>query len=160
VTSGRDAMQTTHPTPVIPRRALIGIGSGLALCLAGVVAFRVAGYSTREPDAAAIDERHLRFVDRSDGGIDVVDAKTAVVIDTVHGEQGFLRGTLRGLARERRRSGLGADAPLVLVARADGRLTLTDPLTGQRIDLESFGPTNAAVYARWMSPSPTRKDTR
>ncbi|MBC7781542.1 MAG: photosynthetic complex assembly protein PuhC, partial [Proteobacteria bacterium] len=35
-----------------------------------------------------------------------------------------------------------------LIGRADGRLTLADPATGQRIDLESFGPTNAAVFAR------------
>jgi hypothetical protein len=35
----------------------------------------------------------------------------------------------------------------LLIGRTDGRLTLQDPSTGQRIDLESFGPTNAAVFA-------------
>lgn len=153
-------METANPAPVISRRALIGVGGALGACLAGVVLFRAAGLSPREPDALAVDERRLNFIDRADGGIDVIDAQTARRIDSVHGEQGFLRGTLRGLARERRRSGLGADAPLVLIARADGRLTLSDPLTGQRIDLESFGPANAAVYARWLDRSPTQKDLR
>jgi hypothetical protein len=27
---------------------------------------------------------------------------------------------------------------------------LLDPATGSRLDLESFGPTNAAVFARWL----------
>ena len=35
-----------------------------------------------------------------------------------------------------------------LIGRADGRLTLEDPATGRRVDLESFGPTNAAVFAQ------------
>jgi putative photosynthetic complex assembly protein len=70
----------------------------------------------------------------------------------VHGEQGFLRGALRSLVRERRRRGGDASAPFTLIGRADGRLTLADATTGQRIDLESFGPTNAAVFARWLTP--------
>jgi putative photosynthetic complex assembly protein len=59
---------------------------------------------------------------------------------------------MRGLARERRRQGVGADIPFQLIGRSDGRLTLVDPGTGRRVDLESFGPTNAAVFARLMAP--------
>jgi putative photosynthetic complex assembly protein len=68
----------------------------------------------------------------------------------VHGEQGFLRGTLRAVVRERKLRGLVSNEPLQLISRADGRLTLLDPATGSRLDLESFGPTNAAVFARWL----------
>jgi hypothetical protein len=38
----------------------------------------------------------------------------------------------------------------VLSLHADGRLLITDPHTGQRIDLASFGHDNAAVFARWL----------
>jgi len=51
------------------------------------------------------------------------------------------------LARERHRESLNGDAPFLLIGRTDGRMTLQDPSTGQRIDLESFGPSNAAVFA-------------
>jgi len=54
---------------------------------------------------------------------------------------------LRALARERHRENIGADAPFLLIGRTDGRLTLLDPTTQQRIDLESFGPSNAALFA-------------
>ncbi|MEN9316352.1 MAG: putative photosynthetic complex assembly protein PuhC [Pseudomonadota bacterium] len=143
--------QTTDA--VIPRRALLGAGGALGLCVVTIAALRLTGFSPREADGPSVDQRSLRFDDRPDGGIDVIDAASGTVIDRVHGEQGFVRGTLRGLARERRRRGLGADVPLQLLARADGRLTLTDPATGQRIDLESFGPANAAVFARWLDRS-------
>ena len=43
----------------------------------------------------------------------------------------------------------------MLTARADGRLTLVDPATSERVDLESFGPTNAAVFAQLLAaPQP------
>ena len=65
-------------------------------------------------------------------------------------ETNIMRGALRALARERKKRGLGPEQPFELIARKDGRLTLHDPATGVRIDLESFGPTNAGVFARLL----------
>ena len=146
-------------TEIIPRRALLAGGLALAATVLAVGAARLSGVDIAEPDAVTVIERSLRFVDRTDGGIAVVDARTGRTLDVMQGEQGFLRGTLRGMARERRRSGIDDSTPLSLLARADGRLTLVDPATGRRIDLESFGPTNAAVFARWIGP-PTAQEAR
>jgi hypothetical protein len=44
-----------------------------------------------------------------------------------------------------------------LIGHADGRLTLLDPMTGTRVDLGSFGPTNAAVFARFLDDAPTER---
>jgi putative photosynthetic complex assembly protein len=144
-------MHTAARSELIPRRALLAVGGVLAATLLTVGTLRWSGFdATSQPDANAVAERALFFRDLPDKGIAIVDAASGAVIDTAQGEQGFLRGTLRGLVRERKLRGLAADVPLQLIARADGRLTLLDPLTGQRIDLESFGPTNAAVFARWL----------
>ncbi len=142
------------PQEVIPRRAVWGAFAALAVIFSGAASVRLSGISIREPDAPAVLTRELRFADQTDGGITVLDARTSATLDVVHGEQGFLRGTLRGLARERKRRGLSNAAPLQLIARADGRLTLADASTGERIELESFGPTNVAVYARWLAAAP------
>jgi putative photosynthetic complex assembly protein len=135
---------------VIPRRAVTAAFGVLALVFAGAAAVRLSGVPIREPDARTVARRELRFADRPDGGIAVIDAASGATLDVVHGEQGFLRGTLRGLVRERKRRGLTSAAPMQLIARADGRLTLADASTGERIELESFGPSNVAVYARWL----------
>ena len=145
-------MQTATPD-IIPRRALLAGALALAGTVLAIGAARLSGLDTTEPDAVTVVERSLRFVDRPDGGIAVVDARSGRTLDVMQGEQGFLRGTLRALVRERKQRGLTADAPLQLTARADGRLTLVDPATSERVDLESFGPTNAAVFARWIAPS-------
>jgi putative photosynthetic complex assembly protein len=82
------------------------------------------------------------------------DEATGELVASVQGEQGFLRGALRALSRERRARGLGPEQPFELIARPDGRLTLVDPVTEQRIDLESFGPTNAGKFATLLGPAP------
>jgi putative photosynthetic complex assembly protein len=143
-------MHAAAPREVIPRRAVLGAFAALALTFAGVAAVRLSGAPIREPEARTVARRELRFADRPDGGIAVIDAVSGTTLDLVHGEQGFLRGTLRGLVRERKRRGLTSAEPLQLIARADGRLTLADASTGERIELESFGPSNVAVYARWL----------
>ena len=147
-------MDAAVPDPILPRRALIGIGVVLFSTVIAAGAVRLSGTSIREADGVALVSRWLRFEDRPDGSVVVIDADSKAIIHTVTGENGFFRGTLRGLARERRRNGLGSEQPFELIGRADGRLTLVDPATGQRIDLESFGPTNAAVFAQLLHASP------
>lgn len=139
------------PRPFASRPALLAVIALLAAVLLGTAGWRASGLSARAPDAAATAVRELRFEDRADGSVAVIDHRRGTEIERVRGEAGFLRGSLRALARERQRSGFGAERPFELSARADGRLTLSDPTTGARVDLESFGPTNAAVYARLLA---------
>ena len=125
----------------------------LVLCTLALVAMaRLTGVgaSLGEP-APVVQERSLRFADRVDGGITVLDARNGAVIgDVAPGTNGFLRSAMRGLVRERKREGLGPELPFQLVIRGDQRLTLEDRGTGRRIDLRSFGPTNAAVFEHFL----------
>lgn len=140
----------------VPRGALLAAAALLVVTIAAVATVRLSGVDVRAPDAAAVATRALTFADLPDGSVAVVDARDGRTIDIVTGESGFFRGTLRGLARDRKRAGFGPELPFDLVARADGRLTLIDPATGRMIDLESFGPVNAAVFARLLPTSPNR----
>ncbi len=72
------------------------------------------------------------------------------------GTNGFLRGVLRGMVRERRSSDIGAQVPFVLTRWADGRLSITDPAIGRQINLEVFGPTNSSVFAQLLLASADR----
>ena len=148
-------MQAATPVAVFPRIALVLASAVVALTLGGVGLARWSGFDGRQQDAQTVTQRALHFKDQADGGIAIVDAPSGATIDTVHGEQGFVRGTLRAVVRERKLRGVISDAPLQLISRADGRLTLVDPVTSSRIDLESFGPTNAAVFARWLPQGAT-----
>ncbi len=95
--------------------------------------------------------RVLRFDDAPDGSVAAIDMSTGQLVQRFEGEQGFLRGTLRAMVRERRLHGIGAGQPFELILLHDGRLTLHDPATGLDIALESFGATNTGVFARLLN---------
>ncbi|MBU1360691.1 MAG: photosynthetic complex assembly protein PuhC [Gammaproteobacteria bacterium] len=135
------------PRPVVTALCALALASVVGV---GFVRFTGIG-AAQVADAAPVVVREFRFEDRPDGSIVVRDASSGRVVHTVAPEtNGFLRGTMRGLARERHRRGLGPEQPFRMVGRADGGLTLEDPATGRRVDLGSFGPTNAAVFAQLM----------
>lgn len=134
-----------------PGRLLGALVLGTLLLVAG---WRLSGAAITEPAAAVQWQRSLNFEDRPNGDIAVMDASTRQQIASFQGEQGFVRGTLRALARERKRRELGPDQAFELIGHVDGRLTLRDSATGAQIALESFGPTNAALFARLQSATP------
>lgn len=139
----------------LPIAPLMAMAALVLSCLVGVSAVRLSGMSAvQQADAATLATRQLRFEDRTDGGIAVLDAANGALLATVApGTNGFLRSTMRGLVRERKRQGMGPELPFELLGRADGRLTLVDPATGRRVDLESFGTTNSAVFAQLLPTS-------
>ncbi len=147
-------MTTTHaPDSSLGRLPLAACAALVLASLLGAGWVRLSGQNIRAPDAEVTTQRALRFEDRPDGSVVVIDAASGRVFDTVSGQAGFVRGTLRGLARERKRVGLGSEQPFLLLGRADGRLTLHDPATGRLIDLDAFGPLNASAFARMLDDS-------
>lgn len=129
------------------------LGAGIAILL--LVGLTIAPVPTmRSPEAAGAlpqREREFRAADRSDGAVVLTDARTGrEVLVVAPGEDGFMRGTLRGLARDRRMRDIGAEMPFRLVVWNDGRMTLDDTATGRRLDLLAFGQTQAEAFARLL----------
>ncbi len=128
----------------LPIGWLIGL---MAVTLAAVGMARWQGWQVRVQDAPTVWEMSLKFEDMPDGSVRVSDATDGRPLAVFAGEQGFLRGSLRAMARQRRVAQTERGAPLLLLAMADSRLALIDPTQGERIDLDSFGPSNKAVFA-------------
>ncbi len=153
-TTARSKSMPSSLPDTFPRWVLWTTACLLAFTLGAVALVRVTGNGPDQLAAATITERLLRFEDRLDGGVAVIDGETGRLLTTITGEQGFFRGALRALARDRIARKIGSEQPFKLISRADGRLTLFDPVSGQRVDLESFGPTNAAVFAPFLTMAP------
>ena len=153
-------MNSHPPTvkPVVPdtfpRWVLWTVGFLLVFTLSSVALVRLTGNGPDQLAAATVTERLLRFEDSPDGGVAVIDGVTGQLLTTMRGEQGFLRGAIRALARDRTARKIGAEQPFRLISYAGGRLTLLDPVSSQRVDLESFGPTNAGVFAPLLTIQP------
>ena len=141
-------------TDTFPQWVLYCAGAILAFALISVGLIRITGNGPDQRIAATTVERSLRFEDLPDHGVLVSDGATGEKLTVLYGEQGFVRGVLRALSRERHSRGLGSKPPFNLVAYVDGRVTLMDPATGERVDLASFGPTNTAEFARFLAMQP------
>ena len=137
-----------------PRWVLLCAGGIIAFSLISVGLIRITGNGPDQRAAAPTVQRSLLFQDQQDRSVLVADGLTGEKLTVLYGEQGFVRGALRALTRERHARGIGSDKPFDLIARVDGRVTLMDPTTGQRVDLESFGPTNTAEFARVLAMQP------
>jgi putative photosynthetic complex assembly protein len=150
-------MSETVSEPGLPRGILLGAAALISFSLICVAAVRL-GPSVPDQAARPVAVRDLHFIDQDDGSIVVVDAQAGRPIDTVQpGTGGFVRASLRGLVRDRRRWGVGQEPPFRLARMADGGIVLEDPSTGREVVLIAFGQTNMAAFAKWIDlPQPTQ----
>ncbi|WP_439574798.1 photosynthetic complex assembly protein PuhC [Phreatobacter sp.] len=132
--------------PIVAAGMLVAIAVGAALV------GRLAGIGTvAVPVSPPVQAVELVFSDHRDGSIRVADAADSRLVLTVpSGEGGFMRGVMRGLARDRKMRGLGPDLPFRLERRENGMLILLDPATGREIALGSFGPTNLEAFSQLL----------
>jgi putative photosynthetic complex assembly protein len=102
--------------------------------------------------AKVIDQRDLLFEHGADGRLAIVDPGSHTEVDVLFGDdKSFIRVTVKGLERARRALGITENAPLRLTRWSDGRLSLDDSLSGQRIELVAFGRTNMMAFSELLS---------
>ena len=134
-----------------PRAFLIGAASMAVVALAAAFLGGAANVGTfRMEDSPVVESRLLTILSGEISRATVKDAVTGEVLRVTSPgvEEGFVWGAVNGLSYGRRQMQAPADAPYELARRADGRLTLTDLMTGQKVFLDSFGYGNAAAFAR------------
>ena len=151
----------------VPRPALITAGALVAFVLLLTAAVRI-GWLDREAvpaveraeaNVAPLEQRSLRFADRGDGAVVITDADTGREVALVETETeggGFIRGVLRGMARDRRMRGIGAEPPFNLIYWQDGSLTLVDESTGRSVELGGFGPDNRETFLALLNGAGAR----
>lgn len=142
---------------MLPRGTLILAGALVLFALTAASIVRIAGIAPaaspvlmrQAEKIAPIASRELRFTDRADGAVVIVDTKQGSIAEVIEpGQQtGFIRGVMRGLARERMMHGIGNGPPFTLTEWRDGQLSLTDTTTGRSIELTAFGSANRAAFA-------------
>lgn len=155
-------MSAGHKHEMLPRGTVVLAAALMLFALVVVAIVRIAGIPpTASPvmiraqaGIEPVQSRSLRFIDRADGAVviqDVAKDSTAAVI--APGEKtGFIRGVMRGLARERRMHGIGNEPPFTLTLWQDGQLSLTDTATGRSIEMTAFGTANRASFAALLPP--------
>lgn len=129
---------------------LIGAGMLISFVLSITTVAQLTGVGKWRADIGApAQSLSLAFADRDDGAVIATDAATGAEVFIFSPDRhGFVRSALRAVARERKLAGHDAAAPFTIARHDDGKLTITDPLTGSRIVLNGFGAPNAAEFAQ------------
>jgi putative photosynthetic complex assembly protein len=104
--------------------------------------------SREAQNIAPAQSRELRFSDRADGAVVVSDADTGETVKIVEfGQGGFLRATMRRMAKARIAAGIGAEPPFTLTLWENGALSLSDPQTGRQSEIHGFGADHSRMFA-------------
>ena len=162
-------MKTHSHADMLPRGTLVIAGALVLFAFTATATVRIAGIPpSASPEALRaannipmITSRNLRFADRADGAVVIEDTDRRVIAKVIEPgqETGFIRGVMRGLARERRMLGVGPQPPFKLALWGDGQLSLTDSATGRSIELTAFGSANRADFLTLLPDAPQPKAT-
>jgi putative photosynthetic complex assembly protein len=99
--------------------------------------------------------RDLVFARQADGSMTVKIAETRALVTTLpNAEEGFVAMTIKSMTRERNKFNVADTEPYRLSRLKNGRLSLTDPVTGTRIELVAFGVTNIGAFAQLLTTEP------
>lgn len=138
-----------HPPRLLPTTAACILGGTLLLAATA----RMENFAAPLAPPPATATAALNFTDLSNGGVAVHAAAGGALVATIAArDDGFLRMTLRLLASARMRQRIGPAAPFMLTQMPGGRMRLADPATGLTIELEAFGPSNVAEFAKLFVP--------
>jgi len=147
-------MTTLTKSPV-SRAGLIAAIGLVFIALGLTTAARVSQILTPAPldatAAAPVDSIELVFLDEPDGSVQVRRSEDRALVQVIEPTTGgFVRGVMRGFARDRMMRGVGSTPPFLLALSKTGRLSLTDLATGRVTVLEAFGSTNRAAFASML----------
>lgn len=137
--------------PMFLVRAMFAL---VVVCLVLVSAARITGrpLEATPTDAPIIAEQAIYLSGDTSGAALVLDANGTVLADLPGEQGGFIAGVQRVIDRERNKSGVPLDGPVLLQLREGNRLSITDPSTGWSAELMGFGATNFRSFARLLDP--------
>ena len=147
-----NTLAAPHPRLIarlIPAAVAVILGGALV----SATLARLTGFGTLPSPPPALSTTYLSFTDLANGGVAVRDATSGKLVATIPDRgDGFVRMTLRLMAGMRMRENIGQSAPFILTEFSGGRVRLSDPATGQSIELEAFGPSNVGEYKKFLTP--------
>ena len=128
--------------------------------MASMLVFWGVGVFVTDPNSAAfsrsgagpsvVSER-IVVRDLANGAVGIFHAESgAAIVRYESGQGAFVRTIFRSLVRDRRVRGVSAEPVFILYSLAGGDITVEDPSTNSRIQLEAFGQPNAEHFRQML----------
>ena len=140
------AQSLKNPALLASAAILVVLSLVIAMNFMGTQSVDLSGKRT------AVVTRPLVFRDAPGGAIAVYDqgASEPFIVLPREGNT-FMASALRLMGQSReQRSKAGPETPFVLTLWSDGNMSLSDPATGDTLELAAYGPTNAKTFAQLL----------
>ena len=138
-------LRSIHPLAWVMVSMLVVWGVGAFLTDQNSAAFSSSGAGP-----SVVSERII-VRDLPNGAVGIFHAESgAAIVRYESGQGAFVRTIFRSLVRDRRVQGVSAEPIFILYTLADGDITVEDPSTNSRIQLEAFGEPNAEHFRHML----------
>ena len=114
------------------------------------------GVVAEDAGVPVVASREVRFVALENRALEVYDADTGELIDTVVlGRNKFFDSVIDMYSLDRKKLGVSIEAPYRVTEAADGRVSFEDPKTGNRIhEVKAFGSKNVKPFRQLLYGPP------
>lgn len=133
----------------VSKRAILAAGCLVLFALASVTAARLTGYKWEwRPEGTIVATRSISFEQAANGVVSVRDAKSGAVLGSYpFNENAFMRTVMLSFRHERARTGGEQLLPYTIEQWNDGRVTVSDPVSGRSIEMAAFGRHQVETFA-------------
>lgn len=152
VQSWQKAKPAPARRPPFPRLPLYGAFALIAFAVVAIIFSQQTGLGSMLTDPGRpLDMVDLTITHAPDDRVVVAEANSGrVLADFAPGEGGFVRGSMRALARMRMTAEVDINEPYRVIKWENGSVSLSDTKSGQRIYLNAFGPDQVAAFERFL----------
>ncbi|MDX2288141.1 MAG: photosynthetic complex assembly protein PuhC [Hyphomicrobiaceae bacterium] len=146
------AQSRRKPEP-FPKSALYGAATLIAFTFILVIGARIAGYKMDwVPEAVAVADRQIAFTTTAEGNVEVRDFGTGKILGFYdRDENAFVRTVMLGLMHDRSLTRPDdKTTPFRITRWHDGRVSVSDPVSGRSIELAAFGRNQVETFEKLL----------
>ena len=146
------AMQN-RPSEKIPKAMLRMMFALVVFILISVSVARVSGLSLvgTSPQSEVVAKASLYLFSEKSGYVRVLSSRGGLLANLTGEEDGFASEVARAVDQERRKQGVELNAPIEVIWRENGRISVYDPSTAWQADLMGFGADNSRAFAMLLA---------
>ena len=137
----------------IPKAMLRLMFALVVFILISVSVARVSGLSLvgTSPQSEVVAKASLYLFSEKSGYVRVLSSGGVLLANLSGEEGGFVSGVARAVDQERRKQGVELNAPIEVIWRENGRISVYDSSTAWQADLMGFGADNSRAFAMLLA---------
>ena len=142
-----------RPGEKIPKAMLRMMFALVVFILIAVSVARVSGLSLvgAPPHSEIVAKASLYLFNEKSGAVRVLSSEGVQLANLSGEEGGFVSGVAWAVDQERRKQGVELNAPIEVIWRENGRISVYDPSTAWQADLMGFGADNSRAFAMLLA---------